>query len=174
MAIWSSSPGLWVMRWPHLRSSPVVIWMSFISLPHISGVSLNGNTSSTPSRLQMRWHVDRTMGYHLSHGTSQDKSHGQSINVQKAFSNAMERPSGFLWVSLGDILGQNRACWAVRMVKEDMVKDAGKNSDIFSTSTGAFVHQQYLLGLCRHVQVHFKMVANPQIPWLSLRILQVY
>jgi len=62
------------------------------------------------------------MGYHLSHGTSQDKSHGQSINVQKAFSNAMERPSGFLSVSLGDILGQNRACWAVRMVKEDIGK----------------------------------------------------
>lgn len=61
MAIWSSSPGLWVMRWPHLRSSPVVIWMSFLSLPHISGVSLNGNAPSTPSRLQMRWRVDHGM-----------------------------------------------------------------------------------------------------------------
>ena len=30
-----------------------------------------------------------------------------------------------------------------------------------TTSTGAFVHQQYQLGLCRHVQVHFKMVATP-------------
>ena len=89
---------------------PMVIWMWFASLPHrFQEGGFHGNAPSAP------WWPDFTsryvnVGFH--HGffkhlaeRSQDKSHGQGINIKNAFSNAMER---LLWVSflvsLGDML----------------------------------------------------------------------